>query len=57
MMVMMMMACMCRYMLNFHKRPSMVAHICNPSYLGVEDGKDCGSRPAQAEVRRLHLNK
>jgi hypothetical protein len=27
---------------------SLVAHACNPSYLGVRDQEDQGSKPAQA---------
>jgi hypothetical protein len=29
--------------------PAMVAHICNPSYLGDRDGKDGGLKPAVAK--------
>jgi hypothetical protein len=34
----------------------LVAYVCNPSYLGGWDWKDCGWRPAQANsLRDLHL--
>jgi hypothetical protein len=29
-----------------------MAHTCNPSYLGVRDQEDCGSRPSQAKSMR-----
>jgi hypothetical protein len=32
------------------KKPSAMAHYCNPSYLGVRDWEDHGSRPAWAKT-------
>jgi hypothetical protein len=42
---------------------ALVAHACNPSYLGGRDKGDCGSKPAQANSSRdpswktLHKNR
>jgi hypothetical protein len=34
----------------------LVAHTCNPSFLGGLDKEDCSSRPAQAKkLARSHL--
>jgi hypothetical protein len=35
----------------------MVAHVCNPSYLGGWDWEDCSSRPAQANTSQDHISK
>jgi hypothetical protein len=31
---------------------ALVAHVCNPSYSGDRDQKDCSLRPAQANSSR-----
>jgi hypothetical protein len=35
--------------------PVLVAHACNPSYLGVRDREDRGSRPAAVNKVRPYL--
>jgi hypothetical protein len=41
-----------------YRKPGVVAHTCNPSYLGGRDQEDCGLRPAQAKkLLKSHFNK
>jgi hypothetical protein len=43
---------------NPEHRPGVVAHACNPSYLGGRDQEDCGLKPAQANISmRPYLKK
>jgi hypothetical protein len=30
-------------------KPSIVVHVCNPSYLSGENQEDCGLRPARGK--------
>jgi hypothetical protein len=38
--------------LKYTKELSMVAHACNPSYLGGRKQEDHGSRPVQAKIHQ-----
>jgi hypothetical protein len=35
----------------------VVAHICNPIYLGGREQKDCSSEPGRAKLAKFHLTK
>jgi hypothetical protein len=42
---------------NGKNEPALIAHACNPSYWGVRDQEDQGSKPAQANSLRDPISK